>query len=129
MSSQLPNFFCLPNTPDGLPGPQHRGTVHFEDTMEDIDAAYRETLQGKPASRPVIEMTIPSALDNTLAPPGKHVVQLFIQYAPYELTQGSWEDEQFKQAYADSIFKIIDKYWYVNVVYLFMWHLSFLLHH
>jgi phytoene dehydrogenase-like protein len=82
--------------------------------MEDIDRAYRETLAGRPASRPVIEMTIPSALDSTLAPPGQHVVQLFVQYAPYELQHGSWADDKFKSDYADSLFKIIDKYWYVR---------------
>ncbi len=95
----------------------------FPFLQTDIDAAYRETLQGRPASRPVIEMTIPSALDNTVAPEGSHVVQLFVQYAPYELAgdaEGSWEDPKFKEAYADHIFKIIDQYWYV-----FYFHITF----
>ena len=80
--------------------------------MEDIDNAYRESSTGRPASRPVIEMTIPSALDNTLAPEGKHVVQLFVQFAPYEIDPkiGSWANDDFKNRYADSIFKVIDQY-------------------
>ncbi len=110
--NKLPDFFCIPNDPSGKPGPQHHGTVHFEDKMDDIDNAYRESSTGRPASRPVIEMTIPSALDNTISPSGQHVVQLFVQYAPYEIdpAYGSWADEGFKNRYADSIFKIIDKY-------------------
>ena len=53
--------------------------------MEEIELAYREASAGLPATRPVIEMTIPSAVDSSLAPPGQHVAQLFIQYAPYTL--------------------------------------------
>ena len=49
---------------------------------------------GMPAQRPVVEMTIPSALDKTISPPGKHVVQLFVQFAPYHVDPkyGNWAD-------------------------------------
>lgn len=52
---------------------------------------------GMPTTRPVVEMTIPSAVDPTLAPKGKHVVQLFVQYAPYDMDPkfGSWGDAAF----------------------------------
>ncbi len=74
---KLPNFLCCPNTGDGnTPGPQHRGTIHFETRMEEIENAQREAAMGIPATRPVVEMTIPSSLDRTIAPPGKHVVQV-----------------------------------------------------
>ena len=80
--NELPNFKCMPSS---TVGPQHTGTIHFEESMEEIEAAYREAISGRPAKRPVIEMTIPSSLDNTLSPQGKHVAQLFVQYAPYDL--------------------------------------------
>jgi phytoene dehydrogenase-like protein len=53
---------------------------------------------GMPASRPVVEMTIPSSLDDTISPKGKHVVQLFVQFAPYQIDSkiGSWADPGFK---------------------------------
>jgi phytoene dehydrogenase-like protein len=115
--SSLPNFSCYPNSPDGLPGPQHRGTIHFECTMEEIENCYREASMGIPSSRPVIEMTIPSSIDRTLVPPGQggggsHVVQLFVQFVPYDLDPkiGNWADEDFKNSYADHIFEIIEKY-------------------
>ena len=91
---------------------QHRGTIHFETSMEDLDVAYREASAGNPATRPIVEMTIPSSLDDTLAPEGKHVVQLFIQYAPYDLKPGigSWADDEFKNKFADRCFSIVDEY-------------------
>jgi phytoene dehydrogenase-like protein len=85
----LPEFACYPSprnaTGESIPGPMHMGTVHFEHSMKSIEEAYKEASMGKPATRPVIEMTIPSAVDSTVAPPGQHVAQLFIQYAPYEV--------------------------------------------
>lgn len=109
---RLPNFSCMPSPSDGTPGVMHRGTIHFENYMHEIDAAYREAAIGIPATRPVIEMTIPSSLDSTLAPAGKHVVQLFVQFAPYEVDPsiGSWADESFKNAFADRCCAIVDEY-------------------
>ena len=51
---------------------------------------------------PMIEMTIPSSLDPTIAPPGHHVVLLFTQYTPYTLGDGQTWDDQTKNAYADT---------------------------
>lgn len=109
---RLPNFACYPNSPDGLPGPQHRGTVHFENTMEEIENAYRESSMGMPATRPVIEMTIPSALDSTISPQGQHVVQLFVQYAPYDVDPkiGHWADPAFKRDFVYRCLKIVDEF-------------------
>jgi phytoene dehydrogenase-like protein len=108
---RLPNFSCMP-TPDGKPGPQHRGTAHFETTMEEIENAYREASLGMPATRPVVEMTIPSVLDNTIAPPGKHVVQLFVQFAPYDVNPkiGHWADPAFKESFVRRVFSIIEEH-------------------
>jgi phytoene dehydrogenase-like protein len=80
--------------------------------VQEIEDAYLEAYaHRRPSSRPVIEMTLPSSLDTTIAPPGKHVASLFVQYAPYNLDPkvGSWEDEGFKNAFADRVFGIIDE--------------------
>lgn len=94
------------------PGPEHFGTIHFEDSIDAIEQSYLEAkMYGRPSSRPLIEMTIPSAIDNTLAPPNKHVVQLFVQYAPYHLKNGkSWADEETKNEFAASVYKVIEHY-------------------
>lgn len=96
--SELPDFSCLPNQ-GTEPGPQHRGTIHVGSTLEYIERAYEDARRGMPSQRPVIEMTIPTSVDRTLAPPGHHIVGLFVQYAPYRLSQGDWSSE--RERFAD----------------------------
>jgi phytoene dehydrogenase-like protein len=95
---ELPDFTCMPGRDQ--PGPQHMGTIHLgATTLEGLERAYDDAKYGQPSARPVIEMTIPSALDRTLAPPGHHMVCLFVQYAPYRLASGQWDT--LKDAFAD----------------------------
>ncbi len=56
----------------------------------------------------MLECTIPSAVDPTVAPPGKHLMSMFVQYAPYELREGSWDDQ--RDAFADRCFDLLDEY-------------------
>jgi phytoene dehydrogenase-like protein len=95
--SDLPDFSCLPGK---QPGPQHQGTIHIGSTIEHIERAYDDAKWGRPSTRPVIEMTLPSVLDTTLAPPGQHIAQLFVQYAPYKLADGLHWDA-IKDEFAD----------------------------
>lgn len=106
----LPNFSCMP-TENGLPGPQHRGTIHLgSETCEDIEEAYRDAIhQQQPSRRPIIELTLPSSLDPTLAPSGKHVASLFCQYAPYSPGGGKWTDS-IREKFANRVFSIVDEY-------------------
>jgi len=111
--SSLPNFICKP-TPLGAPaGPHHRGTIHFESDMETLEAAFRDcALMNAPSTRPIIEMTLPSVLDPTLAPPGCHVALLFVQYAPYSLPGKplGWDTPGEREAFAASVYAVIEKY-------------------
>jgi len=107
--SGLPNFKSCPNTPDGKPGPNHFGTIHINTTIPEVEDAYIDALAGRPSHRPIVEMTIPSTLDPTLAPPGHHVASLFVQYVPYHLKNGKW-DEETKKKYSDRVFDVIDEY-------------------
>jgi phytoene dehydrogenase-like protein len=80
--------------------------------VEEIEAAFLDAYaHRRPSARPVVEMTLPTSLDTTLAPPGVHVAQLFVQYAPYDLDPavGSWKDEGFKRAFARRVYGIIDE--------------------
>jgi phytoene dehydrogenase-like protein len=88
------------------------GTIHMNsDSIDAIDSAYIEALSGKPSSKPIIEMTIPSLLDKTLTPKnsGHHVIGLFCQYAPNKLNDNTWTN-QMKRDYANKIYEQIDKY-------------------
>jgi len=108
--SSLPCFACLPNSPDGSPGPQHRGTSHFQASMAEIHDAYLDASTGVPARQPVVEMTLPSSLDDTLAPPGCHVASLFVQFAPYHLAAGSWADAAFKVAFVERVLDVVERH-------------------
>ncbi|MFO0815421.1 MAG: NAD(P)/FAD-dependent oxidoreductase [Gemmatales bacterium] len=105
--SSPPDFTALPS--QGKIGPQHHGTMHICPTMETIERGYAEAKLGKPASTPMIECTLPTALDDTLAPPGIHLMGMFVQYAPYQLKEGSW-DKANKDAFAQRCFAVMDEY-------------------
>ncbi|DBA01346.1 TPA: hypothetical protein N0F65_001585 [Lagenidium giganteum] len=129
---RLPNFRCLPNSGDGnTPMPHHRGTTHFEETMDQIEQAFLDVQHGYASKRPVIEMNIPTSLDASIAPPGKHVALLFVQYTPYLpkvtmdvplerdnsneciltiIQDGSWETAGKREMFAERVFSIIDQY-------------------
>ncbi|HEX2250255.1 MAG TPA: NAD(P)/FAD-dependent oxidoreductase, partial [Gemmatimonadales bacterium] len=104
--SELPDFKAAPGTE---PGPQHRGTIHISPTMEYIERAYDSAKYGCPSEYPVIEATIPSVLDDTLAPPGKHVMSMFTQYFPYKLASGLQLQEE-KEKYAERCFDLMNEY-------------------
>lgn len=109
---RLPNFTCAPNT--GSAGaatvmPHHHGTIHFETRMAQLEAAFADAAAGRPSQRPIIEMTIPSALDNSISPPGRHVALLFVQYAPYAPVDGPWTPAS-KDAFADRVFDVIEEH-------------------
>lgn len=87
--SQPPRFSCLDH--DGV-GPQHHGTMHICDSVEWIERAYGDALCGEPSRRPVLEVTMPTSVDRTIAPEGKHILSMFVQYAPYRLRPGlNWD--------------------------------------
>ncbi|XP_057529020.1 uncharacterized protein LOC130807719 [Amaranthus tricolor] len=109
---KLPQFGCCNNKISHLNGgPEHTGTIHIgSESMEEIHAACQDALNGIPSRRPVIEMTIPSVLDKTISPPGKHVINLFIQYTPYQPSDGSWQDTAYRESFAKRCFSLIDEY-------------------
>jgi len=103
--SELPNFTAMPGTEIG---PQHRGTIHVCPTLDYMERAYDDSKYGKPSESPVLECTIPTSADNTIAPPGKHIMSMFIQYAPYRLHDASWDN--IKDKFADRCFDIMEQY-------------------
>ncbi len=104
---ELPNFTCLPNT-DSEPQPHHRGTIHIGASSEYLERAYDDAKYGRPSSRPIVEMTIPSAVDRTISPDGEHILSLFVQYAPYHLAEGNWDD--IKESFADRCLEEVARY-------------------
>jgi phytoene dehydrogenase-like protein len=103
--AELPNFRAVPGTE---PGPQHRGTIHICPDQDYIERAFDDAKYGRPSEEPVLECTIPSVVDPTVSPPGRHLMSMFIQYAPYELRDGSWDDQ--REAFADRCFDVLNEY-------------------
>jgi len=100
---RLPTF---PSRPDA--GPALCGTIHLGAArMPELEASFAAACAGRLPERPMIEMTIPSTLDNTLAPPGKHVASLFVQHVPYTLRDGNWDTA--RDRFADRVFTVIDE--------------------
>ena len=104
--SALPSFSACPGSEAG---PQHRGTIHLCPDQDYIERSYDEAKYGVPSSRPVVECTIASAVDPTVAPPGRHLMSMFCQYAPYRLRDGRWDDAA-KNSFADSCFAVVEEY-------------------
>jgi phytoene dehydrogenase-like protein len=106
--SELPNFTACPTPAGGDPGPQHRGTIHVAPSMDYIERAYDDAKYGRPSEEPVLECTLASAVDDTVAPPGKHLMSMFVQYAPYRLREGTWDD--LKEKFADRCLDVLARY-------------------
>ncbi len=103
---RLPDFTALPGA---QPGPQHRGTVHLCPDQDFIERAYDDAKYGEPSREPVVECTIPSAVDDTVAPAGKHLMSMFVQYAPFAPKSAPWSSVT-KDAFADRCFDVVERY-------------------
>ena len=105
--SELPNFTCLPNSRrEG----QHHGTIHISPNRTYIEKAYDCAKYGYISENPVIEATIPSSLDDSVAPKGKHVMSMFTQYFPYKLASDAGTLEENKRRYAERCIDIMTEY-------------------
>ncbi len=102
--SGLPRFECMPE-----PGPHLSGGITIAPGLDYVDRAYDEAKYGGFSERPFIDMIIPSVLDPDMAPPGKHVLSCFVQYAPYELAAGDWDDGK-REAFGDAVVRTLAEY-------------------
>ncbi len=103
----LPDFTALPGR---SAGPQHRGTIHLCPDQDYIERGYDDAKYGRASHEPVVECTIPSSVDDTVAPPGKHLMSMFCQYTPYTLADGAAWDAAAKEAFADACFDVVERY-------------------
>jgi len=96
----LPDFKAMPGS-----GPHLRGAVSISPSVDYMERAYDDAKYGRYSRRPYIDMVIPTLTDPSVAPPGKHVMSCFVQYAPYNLKEGNWDDkrEEFGDTVIDTI--------------------------
>ena len=100
----LPDFKCLPG-----PGAHLRGAISISPSVEYMERAYDDAKYGNFSRHPYIDMVIPSLTDPSVAPPGKHVMSCFVQYAPYKLRAGlNWDDQ--REAFGNAVIETISEY-------------------
>jgi phytoene dehydrogenase-like protein len=102
---RLPEFTCLPGEGEHL-----RGAISFSPSVDDMERAYDDAKYGHFSRKPYIDMIIPTLVDPSMAPPGKHVISCFVQYAPYHLAPelGSWDDQ--REAFGDAVVDRISEF-------------------
>src|SRR6201988_3782138 len=99
----LPDFTCMPG-----PGRHLRGAISVSPSMDYMERAYNQAKYGEYSRRPYIDMVIPTLTDPSVAPPGKHILSCFVQYAPYKLSHGTWDEQ--REAFGNSVIDTIAEY-------------------
>ena len=98
-----PELACLPGY-----GPHLRGAISISPSLDYLEQAYDDAKYGDFSRKPYMDVIIPSMIDPDMAPPGKHVMSCFIQYAPYELREGSWESR--REEFGDTVINTLAEY-------------------
>ncbi len=96
----LPDFTCLPGA-----GAHLRGAISISPSIDYMERAYDDAKYGHYSRKPYVDIVIPSLTDPSVAPPGKHVMSCFVQYAPYNLKEGTWDEK--REAFGDAVIDAI----------------------
>ena len=99
----LPNFTSLPGD-----GPHLGGAISISPSIDYIERAYDDAKYGDFSRRPYMDIIFPSLLDPSMAPPGKHVMSIFVQYAPYHLKNGAWAER--REEFGDTVIDTLSEY-------------------
>jgi len=101
---KLPDFSCRP-------GAEHlRGDIAIAPSIDYLERAWDEAKYGSFSTRPYINVVLPSLSDPTVAPPGKHVMSCFVQYAPYDITEGPEHWPEKREAFGDAVVDTLAEY-------------------
>ncbi|MGI9461884.1 MAG: phytoene desaturase family protein [Alphaproteobacteria bacterium] len=101
----MPQFTAIPDGAACL-----AGDLHMEDNLDVYEQSYDDWRRGNWSRRPYIDMLFGSVIDPTMAPPGKHIASFFVQYVPYELSNGRVWNQENKQAFADTVINSVSRY-------------------
>lgn len=91
-----------------VPGAPHTGILAISPSLEYLERAWDDAKYGRTSEHPYVEVAFPTALENGIAPAGKHMALCFTQFGPYELREGSWETE--REAYGRKVVRTIGEY-------------------
>ena len=103
----LPDFTCTPR--DSADPTLHlRGAISISPSIDYMERAYDDAKYGSFSRHPYVDIVIPSLTDPSVAPPGQHVMSCFVQYAPYALKGGTWDEQ--REAFGDAVINAISEY-------------------
>ena len=102
---RFPDFACRPGS-----GPHVRGDIAIAPSVEYLEKAYDQAKYGDFSERPYMNIVIPSLVDPTVAPPGKHVMSIFVQYAPYDIKEGPEFWPERREAFGDAVVDTLAEY-------------------
>jgi phytoene dehydrogenase-like protein len=94
---RLPEF---PSRP-GFDPEVHGGTIVLAESLDELEEGFQDAVGGRPSAQPFADVCIPSVLDDSLAPPGHHVVSMFTQWVPHEWSTEPHDDQL--AAHADRV--------------------------
>src|SRR6476469_2396785 len=100
----LPELVCKPGKGEWL-----RGAISFSPSIDYIEHAYDDAKYGRPSARPYIDCIMPTLVDPTMAPPGKHVMSCFVQYAPYHLADGKVWDDAARESFGQNVISTLEE--------------------
>ncbi len=94
--SALPSFSALERAASSHVGAQAAlaGRIHVGPEVDYLERAFDDSKYGNFSRQPYLDITIPSLSDPSLAPPGRHVMSIYVQYAPYRLKKGDWQSQR-----------------------------------
>jgi phytoene dehydrogenase-like protein len=101
--SELPDLTCMPG-----PGRHLRGAISISPSIDYLERAYDDAKYGEFSRRPYMDIIIPSLIDPGMAPPGRHVMSIFVQYAPYRLS-GGWNEAK-RAAFGDTVIDTLARF-------------------
>ncbi|HEY4000039.1 MAG TPA: NAD(P)/FAD-dependent oxidoreductase [Candidatus Xenobia bacterium] len=104
----LPEFHALRGVPKAEAARLLGGRIHLGPSLDDLERASDEAKYGRYSRQPMMEMLIPSLTDASVAPAGQHLLSLMVQWAPYELREGYWDDR--REAFADDVVRALETY-------------------
>ena len=100
----LPELACKPGAGEWL-----RGAISFSPSVDYMEQAYDDAKYGRFSRRPYVDVIIPTLVDPSMAPPGKHTMSCFVQYAPYKLADGKAWDDEMRTAFGETVIDTLEE--------------------
>jgi phytoene dehydrogenase-like protein len=102
---RVPEFSCRPGDGDHI-----RGDIAIAPSIDYLEKAFDQAKYGAFSERPYINAVIPTLTDPSLAPPGKHIMSCFVQYAPYHIKEGAENWPKYREAFGDAVVDTLAEY-------------------